>query len=77
MSLSRAHERHMTSCYRKEIHGRWIRDKCNPRWPMIIGHLASERTPNLDSSSSKSVWEGKKERERGNRKREGEIEFLE
>ena len=65
------------SCYWKEIHGKWIRDECNPRCPMRIGHLASERTPKLDPSSRKSIWEGKEERERGNRKREGEREFLE
>ena len=76
MSSSGAHEIHMESCYWKEIHGRCIRDECNPRWPMRIGHLASKRTPNLDLSSPKPVWEGKEERERGNRKREGEREFL-
>ena len=64
MSSSGTHERHMESCYWKEIHGRWIRDECNPRWPMRIGHLASERTPNLDPSSPKLVWEGKEEREK-------------
>ena len=31
---------------------------------MRIGHLASERTPNLDPSSLKSFWEGKEEKER-------------
>ena len=31
---------------------------------MRIGHLASERTLNLDPSSPKSVWEGKEEKER-------------
>ena len=31
MSSSGIHERHMASCYWKEIHGRWIRDVCNPR----------------------------------------------
>ena len=77
MSSSGTHERHMASCYWKEIYGRWIRDECNPRWPMKIGHLTSERTPNLDPSSPKPVWEGKEERERGNQKREGEREFLE
>ena len=64
MRSSGTHERHMTSCYWKEIHGRWIRDECNPRCPMRIRHLASERTPNLDPSSPKSVWEGKEEREK-------------
>ena len=44
---------------------------------MRIGHLTSERTPNLDPSSPKSVWEGKEEREGGNQKREEEREFLE
>ena len=77
MSSSGTHERQMASFYWKEIHGRWIRDECNPRWPMRIGHLESERTPNLDPSSPKPVWEGKEERERGNRKREAEREFLE
>ena len=38
---------------------------------MRIGHLASERTPNLDPYSLKSVLEGKKERERGNKKKRG------
>ena len=77
MTSSGTHERHMASCYWKEIYGSWIRDECNPRWPMRIGHLASERTPNLDPSSPKLVWEGMEERERGNRKREGEKELLE
>ena len=67
----------MASFYWKEIHGRWIRDECNPRWPMRIGHLASERKLNLDPCSPKPVWEGNEKRERGNRKREGEREFLE
>ena len=31
VSSSGTHERHMVSCYWKEIHGRWIRDGCNPR----------------------------------------------
>ena len=44
---------------------------------MRIGHLASERKLNLDRCSPKPVWEGNEERERGNRKREGEREFLE
>ena len=44
---------------------------------MRIGHLASERTPNLNPSFPKPVWEGKEERERWNQKREGEREFLE
>ena len=50
MSLSGTHERHMTLCYWKEIHGRWIKDECNLRWPMRIGHLASERTSLLTST---------------------------
>ena len=45
---------------------------------MRIGHLASERTPNLDPSSPKPVWEGKEEREKSKpREREGERELLE
>ena len=64
MSSSGTHDRHMESCYWKEIHGRWIMDECNPRWLMRIGHLASERTLNLDPSSHKLVWEGKEERQR-------------
>ena len=78
MSSSGTHKRHMASCYWKEIYGRWIRDECNPRWLMRIGHLASERTPNLDPSSPKPVWEGR-ERKRASKergKREGEREFL-
>ena len=40
---------------------------------MRIGHLASERTPNLDPSSPKSIWQGKEEREKGTeREREKE-----
>ena len=44
MSSSVGHERHMTSFEWRKIHGRRIRDECNLRWPMRIGHLASERT---------------------------------
>ena len=43
MGSSGTHERRMASCYWKEIHGRWIRDEFNLRWPMRIEHLASER----------------------------------
>ena len=60
----------MASCYWKEIYGRWVRDECNPMWPIRIGHLASERIPNLNPSSPKSVWEGKKEMEKKSTKRE-------
>ena len=38
---------------------------------MRIGHLASERTPNLDPSSPKPVWEGKEEREKREPKERG------
>ena len=38
MSSSVGHERHMASCHWRKIHGRWIRDECNLRWPLRIGH---------------------------------------
>ena len=50
MRSSVGHERHMASCHWRKIHGRWIRDECNLRWPMRIGHLASERTFLLTST---------------------------
>ena len=31
MSSHGTHERHMASCHWKEIYGRWIRDKGNPK----------------------------------------------
>ena len=31
MSSNGTHERHVATCDRKEIHGRWIRNKGNPK----------------------------------------------
>ena len=48
MSLSGTHERHMASCYWKEIYGRWIRDigviqRTNEKWTSGILHFICTR----------------------------------
>ena len=63
MSSNETHERHVATCEWVKIHGRWIRDKGNPKvankdWP-----CGNERTSPLDPILTKLVGrrEGKRE----------------
>ena len=77
MNSNGTHERHVATCEWLKIHGRWIRDKGNPKvankdWP-----CGNERTSPLDPMLDQPVGRGRENREeKGKKKRILERESL-